>query len=346
MAQVISYEFDPTSENYEEHHLVWEDAPGGKSVFWPVVGARLFVPVGSNDLEDITAANSGAFRSYSHSGFSIGDYSEFFVSMPNEKYVGFKMGNIEATFGQAKPLAALIFDPYHREKWFGPWESILSLRIIGARAGEAELAFLNASTLYEEKSGILPELRSIDLSLILDYDYEQPDYEEGMVVPAPPIIMNLEALRFYHNDLDQVDDVAACLYFYRTLEYFSFFTNATEMSRLRHDPNISDAEFSRRMLDLVGREEKGPIFKLIAGLADNTFLAATVKDGLIKAPLPNLFGEALYAFRNSIVHGKFSYGYSLLSGSVLEKDPTVLKWKVVLAKLARLALARYGTKRV
>jgi hypothetical protein len=145
--------------------------------------------------------------------------------------------------------------------------------------------------------------------------------------------------------MTQVDDVAACVYFYRTLEYFSFFTNATEMNRLRHDPNVSDADFSRSLLDLVSRDEKGPIFRLITSFADTAILDNAVTNGLIKNPVGNLLCEALYAFRNSIVHGKFSYGYSLLSGSVLQEDPIVPKWKVLLRKLARLALDRYGAKR-
>jgi hypothetical protein len=78
-----------------------------------------------------------------------------------------------------------------------------------------------------------------------------------------PLVTNLDPLRFYYNGMAQVDNVAACIYFYRTLEYFSFFTNATEMNRLRHDPNLSDADFSSRLLDLVSRDEKGPIFRLI-----------------------------------------------------------------------------------
>ena len=297
--------------------------------------------------------------------------------MPHAKYCGFKMAGVEASFGEATPLAAMIFNPFHREKWFGSWNilrprenpktshlrnaaeirgdspadvrvltwaeyTIMSLRIIGVGADEAEIAFLNAMNAYEEKFGILPDLFHVDPDLILYY--EESDYEEE-VFPAPSMVTSLDPLRFYYNGMCQVDDVAACIYFYRTLEYFSFFTNASEMNRLRHDANLSDADFSRRLLDLVSRDEKGPIFKLINGLADTAILAGTVTDGLIKSAVANVLCEALYAFRNSIVHGKFSYGYSLLSGSVLQQDPMVPQWKVLPRKLARLALDRYGGKR-
>lgn len=343
MDPVVPYRFDPTSDHYEEEHLVWEDAPGGRLVSWPVIGARIIVP---DDMKlpigELAAANNGNFKSYGQFGFSLGNYSEFFVSMPDAKYCGFKMAGVEATFGDSTPLAAMIFDPFHREKWFGSWDSIISLRILGVGADEAEIAFLNAMNAYEEKFGILPDLVHIDPDLIIDF--EQSDYEEE-VFPAPPMVTSLDPLRFYYNGMCQIDDVAACIYFYRTLEYFSFFTNSSEINRLRHDAAISDVDFSRRLLDLVSREEKGPIFKLISTIADTAILASAVTDGLIKSPVANVLCEALYAFRNSIVHGKFSYGYSLLSGSVLQQDPMVLHWKMLLRKMAWLALDRYGGKR-
>jgi hypothetical protein len=252
------------------------------------------------------------------------------------------MAAVEASFGDATPLAAMLFDPFHRAKWYGPWNEILSLRIFGVGADEAEIAFLNAMNAYEEKFGVLPDLFPIDHVI---FDDEETEHEEQIYI-APPMVTNLDPLRFYYNGLTQIDHVAACIYFYRTLEYFSFFTNATEMNRLRHYPNLSDADFSRRLLDLVSRDEKGPIFRLITTLADAAILDGAVTDGLIKNALVNVLCEALYTFRNSIVHGKFSYGYSLLSGSVLQDDPPVAQWKVLLRKLARLALNRYGAKRL
>jgi hypothetical protein len=346
MTPLIPYEFDPPAAEWEEHHLDYKDTTGGKLVTWPVVGASLFLPEGpAPGLDEIKASNSGKFRHYGISGFSIGDYHEFLLIMPGERFICFKMGRIEATFGQATPLAAMIFYPYHREKWFGPWETIVSLRIIGAGADEAELAFINSCTEYEARYGVLPELLSLDEDKLWWGNTEDEDHTE-QVVTIPPMVTNLEPLRFFHDGLLQVDAIAACIYFYRTLEYFSFFTNASEMSRLRHDPTLSDEDFSKRVLDLVSRDEKGPIFRLITTLVDDEILAAAVTDKLITSPTKSLLCEAVYAFRNSIVHGKFSYGYSLRSGSVLDEDLQIASWKSLLRNLARRALFQYGSKRI
>lgn len=212
-------------------------------VSWLVIGERIIIPTETKlHLKELTIANGGAFKAYGQFGFTLGNYSEFFVSMPQANYCGFKMAGVEASFGDATPLAVLIFDPFNREKWFGTWDSIMSLRIIGVGVEEAEIAFLNAMTAYDEKFGILPDLFHIDPDLIIDY--EESEHEEQVYV-ASPMVTNLEPLRFYYNGMAQVDDMAACIYFYRTLEYFSFFTNASEVTRLRHDANRSDADFSR-----------------------------------------------------------------------------------------------------
>ena len=149
----------------------------------------------------------------------------------------------------------------------------------------------------------------------------------------------------YYNGLSQVDDIAACIYFYRVLEYFSFFVNAGEMTKLRHDQTISDADYSRKIIDLVHRDEKGPIFKLIVTLVDKTMIAQSLTEGLIKTPTANVLCESVYTFRNSIVHGKFSHGFILQSGSVLDEDIMIPRWKFLLKNLARRALDHYGTKR-
>src|ERR1700694_1728651 len=106
MTPIVPFHFDPTADDFEEHHLQYEDTKDGKIVTWPLVGACLFVSMKISDsFETLMANNQGRFRHFGCSGFSIGDYSEFLVSMPNEKFVGFKMGGIEATFGEATPLA-------------------------------------------------------------------------------------------------------------------------------------------------------------------------------------------------------------------------------------------------
>jgi hypothetical protein len=154
------------------------------------------------------------------------------------------------------------------------------------------------------------------------------------------MISNLEPLRFLNSALTQEDDAAACLYLYRIIEYFAFFANSAGLSRLRHDQGLSDHDFARKALDLIARDEKGPIPRTIAALADHSIISAARTDGVIG---PNdALGEALYSYRNSIAHGKYSYGFTMQSGSAIETDETAAKWRAILLKLARKALSQHG----
>lgn len=357
LTQLIPYEFDPPASNYEEAHLVFQDAPGGETVSWPLVGVSLFLPKDKMfpSLDEIEGANRGKLKVHALSGFSIGSYHEFLViiqgdnhfSADGHKYYGFKMGSIEATFGLATPLAALLFSSLHRGKYFGEWYEIASLQIFGVDADEVKSAFICACAAYRDKFGILPVLFSLDDSFLfsgVDED-EENNIGEHELVTMPPIITNIEPLRFLYSGLLQRDDAAACIYYYRVLEYFSFFTNAREMKKLRHDDTISDADFPKRILDFITKDEKGPIFKLIISIVDDGMLASAASEKLIGNAAGNSLCEALYAFRNSIVHGKFSYGYALQSMSILDEDPKLPRWRLLLRDLAHRALDRYGSKK-
>jgi hypothetical protein len=254
------------------------------------------------------------------------------------------MGNVEATFGLATPLAAMVFEGYHRGKYFGEWDQIASLRIVGVSIEDVEATFICACEAYRTKYRHVPVLFSLDDSFLYEDDIEM-DAKAPEIVTSPPITTNIEPLRFLYSWLLQRDDAAACIYYYRVLEYFSFFTNATEMKKLRHDSNVSDADFSKRVLDLITKDERGPIFKLISLIVNDELLDNSKSEGLIDNNSPNALCEAVYAFRNSIVHGKFSYGYALQSASILDEDPKIPRWRALLRDLARRALDQFGSRK-
>jgi hypothetical protein len=58
----------------------------------------------------------------------------------------------------------------------------------------------------------------------------------------------------------------------------------------------------------------------------------------------NALGEAIYSFRNSIVHGKMSYGYDLQSTPIFAKDDKSPVWRNILRSLAQRAMNAFGTR--
>lgn len=352
MKPIVPYDFDPTSDQFDGH-LKEEDAPGGVFVSWPITGTRFFYPTEPDtplwrhaNFEDLTEHNKGLFKAHGLSGFSIGTYHEFLLTEGTDRDATFKMGSVEASFGMATPLAALAFNAYHRGKYFGEWYEIRSLRLIGVTSDEVEAAFLSACASYEAQYGALPSLYPLDENLLSYFWFREEEEPEPEFFNAPPFTTNIEPLRFYYSGLAQADDVGACIYFYRVLEYFSFFTNSSAMSRLRHDATLSDADFSKQILDLMTRDERGPISRLIQSLADHEVLRTAHSEQLIPHANAQSLFETIYALRNSLVHGKFSYGYTLHSDSVLEPDPKLSRWRALLRKMALQAINQYGRKKI
>jgi len=159
-----------------------------------------------------------------------------------------------------------------------------------------------------------------------------------------PAIIDQDPLRFHYHGLAQLDNAAACIYFYRVLEYYAFFSSQREISRLRHDFNLADVEFTKKILDLITRDEKGPILRLVGELADDGLLTLAHNQNLINVKDKSALGIRLYEFRNSIVHGKQSYGYILSSTPVIAPNDPTSKWREVLRRLAEKTIQSFGQK--
>ncbi|WP_421993983.1 hypothetical protein [Roseococcus sp.] len=261
MTPLVPFTFDPPSSEYFDHLEYSEAPPAASSVRWPLLGIEFKRPEGGYPtLEEIAALNGERFKAYGISGYSIDKYHEFLVDIPSQKFIGFKMGNVEVTFGLATPLVAAIFYPYHEEKYDGPWEHTPSLRITNAPQKDVEVTFIAACAEYEARFGVCPTLSP----LAEDYPpEEEEDDRVDKVHTLPPAIGDLEPMRFYHAALLQRDAAAACVSYYRMLEYYSFFANFGAMSALRHDRSVSDAEFSRQTLELIRAMKKGQFSGLL-----------------------------------------------------------------------------------
>ncbi len=352
----IPFGFDPPPDNHV-HHLTIIKQGENKLVTWAPAGVTFSVPPSkysreypdfswSASRDKVEESNSGLVKFHTDNGFSIGSYHEFLVYMRNLPYYGFRMGRVEVTFGQATPLMAFLFDEIHRSKHYGDWASISTARIIGANdIEEVELAFSNAAIRYNKKYNGLPilwEMNLDDVVPLYDDDEESPAVSEVLV--DGPVIRDMVPIRFFHKGLSQEDDVAACIYFYRVLEFYAFSSMMREFAKARHDTSISDDYFPGEILKLISRDEKGPLLKLVNQATDNRLIEDAVRAGLIESASANLLGERLYAFRNSIVHGKSSYGYELHAPSLFEKQSLPRVWKPILRSLSRIVVERFGRK--
>jgi hypothetical protein len=347
-APTIPFYFnEPQAKDYLDH-LTIVDQGTDETVTWAPAGVTFVVPPYeySPSRKAITKANPGLVTFHSDHGFSIGTYHEFLIHSDCQHFTGFKMGKIEVTFGQATPLMAYLFEGLHRGKYYGEWESIHTARILGSTdAQETELSFSNAAIRYHQKHSVLPTLREMNLDDFVSFtDLDDADDAEPEVLIDGPVIQDMEPIRFLYGGLNQSDAVGGCLYFYRVLEFYAFSSMRKEFAKIRQDPTVSEVNFPTEILKLISRDEKGPMLRLVNQIAGKRLIKDAVRSGLIVSESANLLGENLYAFRNSIVHGKSSYGYELHSPSLLEKQTTPWAWRNVLKDLAKTAIDRFGTK--
>jgi hypothetical protein len=141
------------------------------------------------------------------------------------------------------------------------------------------------------------------------------------------------------------EPAAACIQYFRVLEYYAFFSLSRKLNAIRRDGDVSDREFFLQASQLLTKDEKGPIVKLIAESASIDVLSLAVESGLIARPEPNLLGSSLYDFRNSIVHAKHDYRVTVTVDPVVSAPTATNAWRRVLHQLARKALQSHASRR-
>jgi len=350
-APTIPFEFEPLGNDFEAGHLTEKPVEGGLRLTWPVTGGSFFLPDRHGesaavkfyvDLETIGASNP-QLKIHALGGFSLGDYHEFFIhGAPAHR--AYRIGKSEASFGQGTPLLARLFWGVYYEKYWGEWSYRTALRITNCPTDALERTVIAAFLAYRDEIGLLPEILQIDLaSLVYDEELETEEAGRG-VVPAAPAITDLDPLRFYLTGVRSEDDSAACLSFYRVLEYYAFMSQAEQITALRRDRAVSDAEFTRKTIELASRDEKGPLFRLLNQITTPDVLAAALSANAIAEARQERLNEGVYAYRNSIVHGKFGAAFTLRSQSVLVPDTEAAAWRQLLHDLAWAALQNLGSK--
>lgn len=346
----IPLEFDPPGNDFDADHLTVQTVEGGERITWPLIGKAVFAPNRDGksaaeafyiDLDTIENHNP-QLKIHALGGFSLGDYHEFFIGgAPAHR--AYRFGGVEASFGEGSPLLARLFWNVYYEKYWGEWTSCASLRVTNCPLDLVERYVIAALLEYRSEIGLLLSVMQVDFNA-LDFDEEFDAEPTGRgVVPAAPPVIDLDPLRFYMTGLNS-DDEAACLAFYRVLEFYAFMQQAAQVTALRRDGAVSDAEFTRRTLEIASRDEKGPLFRLLGQITTPDVLQAAKAGGLISEARQDRFNEALYAYRNAIVHGKFGAAFTLRSQSVLIPNSEGARWRALLEDLSWAALQNFGTK--
>ncbi|HOB92880.1 MAG TPA: hypothetical protein PKL46_02345 [Aquabacterium sp.] len=342
----IPLRFDPPAWEHHEGHFDFTEISGITVATWNLLGLSVRHPSGSMwaDLSEVKS-ETPALNLLGYFGFNLGKYSEIFLGdIPN--YATFRMGNVEVTFGQPSPLITYLFDG-HRDKHFhGHWFDMATIRIYGSSFEEYEIILLSAFDRYEEKFSVLPhvvEISPVEWADVTEHD----DDDQGEVTHQFPaaIPADVEPLRCMYYAKTSAEPAAACIQYFRVLEYYAFFSLSQRLNTLRRDSGISDREFFLSTAQLLTKDEKGPIIKLVAELATNELLSLAKDSGLVARIDSNLLGSNLYDFRNSIVHAKNDFRTAVMVDPIVSGPTTTNAWRRVLHQLAKSALQNHASQR-
>jgi hypothetical protein len=310
------------------------------------VGRRFHVRWPERDVSVVATkprrpSHSSLVRLNPHLHFSelYGSFHEFFIEGVSEA-ASFRVGKADVGIGEISPIGMFLFEPYYDRKEHGDeWGYLSTVQIANVAAASAEVYLLNALRVYGD--------HALDFPAVISFDrakwWDEPTPKR---IPSRVsfVTHDLEPLRFLYYGRREADHAAACVQFYRVLEFYAFFKLEGTVSALRHDQRLPDRDFLKRIASALSRDERTSITRFIESLATPRFLRAAVRAGLVTHPDERLFSAAAYDFRNAIVHAKYDYRSSIESQPVLQAAPHIGEWRRAFEQLARAAIDLASTR--
>lgn len=345
---VVPYRFDRPEDGEIADLLVRTERDGIVTVRWLELNLELCHSGKLDDfyppkLEDIARSTPG-FVPLGLYGFALNQFSEVLlygtlsdVCVPDATVM---LGTVEATVGSPSPLFHYLMYQYHDNDVFPPLDEVSTLRVWGASPQDAEAYILSACRHLRDDAGVRCRLWSLE--------FEYPDDDESVNSPIkldrPPAVLDIEPIRLYYRGLVDDDDMLAIIHYYRALEFYSIMSKVSDVAALRGRPDLSPRAFLTELTKTLGGDERADICRLMGRLADAGVLAEAQRAGLTAEPTASSLGNALYDFRNSIVHGKYDHRTALLVPSVFAGPEPLPQWRSLLRVLAAKAIDTFGVR--
>lgn len=344
---------DEDDSDEELRGLELTEKDGVQELRWPLVGVSVFHPTSEAgsprcfDLKEIAKLNPG-FRQHGMFGYSIERYSEFFAIDPYGQEwfeAELNFGKVEVTVGRVTPFARQLFWNYHDNDYMPEWEDIHSVRVFGGTSDQAETFLLNAMIAIRRELQLRLSLLSLETpkGWPPDEDGETSDEEQDAPVHCSAFaVSDIEPLRFFHRGLQDLDATGAFLQFYRVLEFYATLLIQDEVAQLRANRSLGARDFLVEILKASARDERTLLVKIVRRLADKRVLEEARRKELITSAVADELANALYLFRNAVVHAKLDFRSTIHSESVFEDSGLAERWRTITEELAARALERLG----
>lgn len=297
------------------------------------------------------------------SGVIYKNYCEFFIDISHPHpssfldrwpthTLEFTIGNNLFSVGQASPLLVLLTEPiYSCGRYLDDFHRFASMKIVLNDSIDAKneiikgLYYLNS--FYLKSIQFYATIKNLEISLddILDL-YQKNTIEEVFQqverTKAQKNLIAIEPLKLYNHALSCKNE-EKFLFLYRVLEFFMHKARIENLKKIRIDMNITEDELIKIVEQ---RNEENQLSTLLIEAIPqnlkNKIIKYTQTHNLIKDNKYNSLVQALYKFRNSIVHAKEKEIARTTIPDPFNTNSAIEHWIVIIDEFAIKCIEKYN----
>ncbi len=299
---------------------------------------------------DYSKENNG-ITIYPNRGLKYGNYAEFSIICSSE-YPMFKLGDVEIEISKSSTLYELLVsqtdDKYHDRTYM----TTISLRGINKDNLKDYLyqaLFIIGNYLIDNDDTEYPV---IDEFIGEDYGmYSIKNfYINRNILPEPNSINNFslfknsEVLSFYNAGMEIRDHELSFQYFYKVLEYFYIINRSDDFREKIEQYNSKNniQKFITEITKIYKDKEINQLKYLLSANLDelNSILEFAKEKDLIENTESDSLAEAIYKYRNSLVHGKSDDAFDLKLPELLNNEKEI-NWIKVVHQISLILIKKY-----
>jgi len=308
---------------------------------------------------------------FKRTGFKFGNYVEFFLDFNlldiENKYseavhshtfdmYEFTIGDVIVKIDEPSDIFKLLFKDLEHDKYFGEWKDNITISLKGINNDNYSdilqqalfiLGYCNPSV-YE--NGDYPRIKQFygywDLGGIEEDELDDRRQIWGKQYDNKKFnkLAYGEVITFYNAGMNIEEEEIAFLYFYKVLEYFFILNkkDAIEEKIKEYNSNRKIDDFINNITKYYKESEDILLTNLLESIESDIkhIILSAKKCNKIKIDTCKEFSNELYLYRNSIVHGKGDYKYSLKVPNDIEVDDKNF-WNNAMKEIAFIVISKY-----
>lgn len=292
-------------------------------------------------------------------GFKFGNYVELLINYAmlygnDFEMQDFSIGNVSVKIDNPSILYDAVMNEFCGDKYYES-DSYYTISLQGITNDNYEeylakaiylIGYYNPST----EDGSYPECFEFLGELYYKYatDEEIVDNrrknDTGFNTKCFPDLQHYEAISFYNEGMSLQGREIAFQYFYKVLEHFFLICRQDEFKNLiaNYNANNDINVFTDEVVKIYKTQEDIQLKILLTSIqSDITNLVHDAYvNSYISAEDVEEFGEKLYLYRNTIVHGKSDERFFLKTPSQIG-DKKELFWTTIVEKIAEALIRKY-----